>query len=149
MASEREPAEAQAQAITAAQAAAQKRAAVPLWYWLGTGAGISFVIFAVTSGDLALRLAATLTICGGYPLISLVLRRVRGIRVASVIGDAEWLMWPTAILLGGVAILTFTVVKNSGQWWPGILTASIAILITVAFGIGVDRVRRHPEDMDG
>ncbi len=149
MASERDRAVTQAQAIADAQAAATKRAAVPLWYWVGTGAGVGFAMFAVSGGNLPLYVAAILTLTLGSRLLNVLLTRIRGIRVTSVIGSASWLVAPYAIVIGGVFVLTFTVMKHSGQWWPGALTAAIAILVHVAFGLGVDRLRRHPEDLDG
>jgi hypothetical protein len=147
MASEQDKAAAEAQEIAHAQTAATKRAAVAWWYWGLAGAGVGYVGFALSSGNFALSIAALLVIGVGSPLINAALTRVRGIRVTSVIGSAAWLFVPYVVLIGGVYLLTFTVMKASGQWWPGIPTATIAIVVTVAFGLGVERVRRYPEDM--
>jgi len=146
MASERDQAVSQAQAIEAAERAARDRGAVPLWYWLILGLGIGLAIFALVLGNVVLSVISVLVIGLGSRALTASLARARGIRVFGIIGAAGWLAVPFVAVVGGIALLSFHFIQNNEIAWAGASAFLLSLAATCAFGLGFDRLRRHPAE---
>jgi len=146
MASERDQAVSQAHAIEAAERAAHNRGAVPLWYWLILGLGIGLAIFALVLGNVVLSVIAVLAIGLGSRALTAGLARARGIRVFGIVGAAGWLVVPFVAVVGGIALLSFNFIQDNLIGWAGASAFLLSPAATSAFGLGFDRLRRHPEE---
>jgi hypothetical protein len=137
----------QVEIIRATQEAAARASSTPFWYWLGTGALMGFAVFAVSIGTAIVCTSAVILILLGGRALNWGLATTRGIRIGRVGGGAaNWLVWPWFGLLIALAIVGRVVTANVEQIWVGALAAVVAVIITVAFGYGYDRIRlsAHP-----
>jgi len=136
--------EEQRESLRFAEAAAAKHARLPSWYWNSIALLVALEVFAVSWGVIiAISLTALAMLIIGQILTSLV-GRDRGIRLGRVFGGAgSWLALPWFLALVIVSVSGAILVHNLDSLWPALAAAVLALLATLLFGSGFDRLRLH------
>jgi hypothetical protein len=134
----------QCESLRFAEAAAAKHARLPSWYWISIALLVALEVFAVSWGVIiAISLTAVAMLIIGQVLTSLV-GHVHGIRLGRVFGGAgSWLALPWFLALVLVSVCGAILVHNLDSLWPALAAAVLALLATLLFGSGFDRLRLH------
>ena len=132
----------QRESIVFAEDAAAKRARVPFWYWLGIGLLVGMEVFAVSWGTvIAISVTALAMLVIGRVLTALV-GRLKGIRVGRVFGGiGSWLVLPWFVVLVALSVAGAILVNSLNSLWPAVGAALLAVVTTLMFGRGFDRLR--------
>jgi hypothetical protein len=134
----------QRESIRFAEGAAAKYARVPFWYWLCIGLLVGMEVFAVSWGSIiAISLTALAMLVIGR-ILTAFLARFHGIRVGRAFsGVGSWLVLPWFVALVALSVVGAILVNSLDSLWPAVGAALLAVLATLLFGFGFDRLRLH------